>query len=190
VTRENTKARALDEARALMQTYGFAGFTFQQVAKELGIKQPSLYAHFKSKEHLGQMLIKEYIEGRSQWMSVVRVFEPKDKINAFFESLCEFCADGRKLCPLSSLISDYNSLPKSLKRSLDQVFELERNWLNELIAEGQGKKAFRKDKSSMALADHVMFAILGGQLAARVSGDPEKIRRVKEQVLEGLMVQK
>ena len=49
---EGTKARALREAQGLLQTFGFNGFSFQHIADLLGIKKPSLYDHFKSKEDI------------------------------------------------------------------------------------------------------------------------------------------
>jgi TetR/AcrR family transcriptional regulator, transcriptional repressor for nem operon len=82
---EGTKIRALREAKNLLQTLGFNGFSFQQIADRIGIKKPSLYDHFKSKEELGISLIEEYHESFVKWIETISVFEPRDKVGALFE---------------------------------------------------------------------------------------------------------
>ena len=49
---EATAERILDEAEALFAERGFAGATLRDVATRVGIRNPSLYNHFPSKECL------------------------------------------------------------------------------------------------------------------------------------------
>lgn len=49
---ERTAERILDEAEALFAERGFAGATMRDVAEAVGIRTPSLYNHFESKEEL------------------------------------------------------------------------------------------------------------------------------------------
>ena len=48
----NTRERILDSARRLLQTRSYAGFSFQDVADEVGIRKASIYSHFASKDEL------------------------------------------------------------------------------------------------------------------------------------------
>lgn len=183
--KESTKLRALNETKALVQSYGYSGFTFQQVAERLQIRQPSLYQHFDSKEDLGLQVIENAIEKFKEWTEVTRVFDPKSKIIALFENFYQFSSN-HKICPLSSLISDQNSLSKTMQRSLQRLLDIQYSWLNEVIREGQKVRSFRKDKTSKALTNYVLSIAFGSQLLSRAMGDPSKIREMKDLILESI----
>ncbi len=183
-TAEGTKARALREAKGLLQTFGFNGFSFQHVADLLGIKKPSLYDHFESKEELGKSLIEEYHRSFSEWTETISIFGPREKVGALFELFYKYASSSGKLCSMSAMTADYNSLPKSMRKPLSKMFQFQHAWLKQVIEEGQKAKLFRKDQNSEELADLVLASGLGSQLVARVSGDPEKVKRIKDQALK------
>jgi len=183
---EGTKVRALREARGLLQTFGFNGFSFQHIADLLGIKKPSLYDHFKSKEELGLNLIESYQAMFKDWTETIEIFEAKEKVGAFFEVMFKFaCSDG-KICPMSSLVTDYHSLPKSMKKNVIKMFDFQKDWLKGVIEEGQKKKVFRKDSSSEDLAELVISIGWGCQLISRVMESPDNIKTAKIQALRAL----
>jgi len=49
---EITAERILDAAEALFAEHGYAGTTLRDVAERVGIRIPSLYNHFESKDAL------------------------------------------------------------------------------------------------------------------------------------------
>ena len=56
-----TKARILAEARRVFARRGYAEASLREIAEAVGIKTPSLYAHFPSKEALYQAVYAEVI---------------------------------------------------------------------------------------------------------------------------------
>jgi len=180
---ESTKVRALREAKGLLQSFGFNGFSFQHIADLVGIKKPSLYDHFESKEELGKVLIQDYHHNFTRWTEDCEALEPAAKVAALFELFLKFSKSSGKICPLSALIADYHSLPKSLKKPLTKMFLFQRQWLKNVIEEGQKKKVFRKDRDAKDLAELVMSIGLGSQLMARLTEKPEDIQRLKTQAL-------
>src|SRR5437764_5137295 len=56
----DTAARILDVAERLVQSRGFNGFSYADVAAELGITKASLHYHFPGKAELGEALIGRY----------------------------------------------------------------------------------------------------------------------------------
>src|ERR1700730_8911029 len=57
---DTTTTRILDVAERLVQTRGFNGFSYADIAGELGITKASLHYHFASKAELGEALIERY----------------------------------------------------------------------------------------------------------------------------------
>jgi len=55
----NTRQRILDEALALFSIKGFEGVSVKQIANAVGIKDSSLYKHFKSKQDIFDTLLEE-----------------------------------------------------------------------------------------------------------------------------------
>lgn len=182
----STQQRALAVGKALVQKYGFNGFSFQHVADALDIRKPSLFAHFESKEDLGCQILAVYKQDFQRWTQTIAVFEPRAKIGALFEVFFGFSESptrASKLCPLSALIADFHTLPKSMQKSLDGLFADQAQWLKQTIAEGQRHGGFRKDTPPADLAELIMAIGLGAQLVARVSKSPMKIKRLKAQAL-------
>src|SRR6476620_11178424 len=60
-TATHTAAKALDIAQQLAQTRGFNGFSYADIAAELGITKASLHYHFASKAELGRALLERYV---------------------------------------------------------------------------------------------------------------------------------
>ncbi len=60
--RTDTADRILDLAERLVQTRGFNGFSYADIASELGVTKASLHYHFPTKAELGRRLISRYGE--------------------------------------------------------------------------------------------------------------------------------
>ncbi|MDF2795086.1 MAG: transcriptional regulator, TetR family [Pseudomonas orientalis] len=55
-------------ARKMVQTRGYNGLSFRELAKEVGIKSASIHYHFPTKGDLGAALAKRYTEdGHRGW---------------------------------------------------------------------------------------------------------------------------
>jgi TetR/AcrR family transcriptional repressor of nem operon len=181
--RNDTKSRVLFAAQGLVQRYGYNGFSFQHVADLVGVKKPSLYDHYKSKEELGEALIEDYHEQFEIWIRATNVFGSRDKVMALFELFYEFSRDDRKFCPLTALVSDVNSLPAGMCTRLRKMHRLQKNWLQRVIESGKKTKEFKNRSSSAHLAELLMSLAYGAQLSARIAKDPRRIRKARDQAL-------
>ncbi len=57
--KEDTKQRILDEALRLFSQSGFDSVSVERIASAVGIKAPSLYKHFKSKQEIFDAIVAE-----------------------------------------------------------------------------------------------------------------------------------
>lgn len=60
--KKNTKQTILEEALNLFATHGYEAVTVADIAQAVGIKAPSLYKHYKSKQDIFDSIIKEMDE--------------------------------------------------------------------------------------------------------------------------------
>lgn len=183
----STREKALTEGRALMRRFGYTGFSFQHIADKLGIKKPSLFAHFDSKESLGrELILRDRIEFE-KWAETISAFDQMSQIGALFELHYRFACDSHKLCPLTSLAGEFNSLPKSMRKLVEEMATDQQRWLESIIRKGQKLKQIRRDLSPKDLAQSVIAMAYGAQALARVHQDPEQIRVAKQATLRYLV---
>ena len=56
----DTAQAILDAGERLVQTLGYNGFSYADIAAELGVTKASLHYHYASKAELGRVLIERY----------------------------------------------------------------------------------------------------------------------------------
>ena len=93
----DTKQRILDEALTLFSEKGYANVYVNDIAEKVGIKAPSLYKHYKSKQAIFDAIIDEMnhrFEEQAQSLSIngtdpskdAKVYEHMDE-----DHLVQFC---------------------------------------------------------------------------------------------------
>jgi len=58
----NNKEKIFNVSIDLFSQYGYDGVSIRQIAREVGIKESSIYNHYKSKESIMDSILKYYIE--------------------------------------------------------------------------------------------------------------------------------
>ncbi len=182
----NTKQRAIREGLNLLQKLGFHGFSFQHIADSLGIKKPSLYAHFESKEALGLDMLESFKNWFVQWTETLSEMAPDLKVAAFFDVIFKFSQKGSLYCPLASLNAEVFSLPAAMKKRMIAMQETQAGWVRRVIAEGQCQGIFRQDLDCGELAEFVISLGIGSQFLGRISGDADKVKMLKRHALSYL----
>ena len=89
--------RAWDLAR----THGIAGFTLRALAREVGIRQPSLYAHFESKHALWDAM---FADGNRQLLARLDALtlpdDPRAALKVFMRAFVAFALEDAARCDL------------------------------------------------------------------------------------------
>lgn len=85
-----TKKKIIDEALTLFSTRGFNAVTVEEIANAVGIKAPSLYKHFKSKQYIFNAIIEEMQSRYLQQMEKLHINGINPEIDsAVFDSISE-----------------------------------------------------------------------------------------------------
>jgi TetR/AcrR family transcriptional repressor of nem operon len=178
-----TKQKAIREAHLMLQKYGWSGFSFQDLAETLGIKKPSLYSHFESKEALGIDVVDAYRVSFSNWAETLSELAPDQRLSAFFDMFLKFSQKGALYCPLSSFAAELHSLPPAMKKKIKYAYDMQIAWLKTIMVDAQEQGLFRRDISADELVDYTISIGVGSLFTARITSDPDKIKSIKAKVL-------
>ena len=112
-----TAERILDIAEHLVQVRGFNGFSYADIASELGITTASLHYHFASKAELGSAVIARYAERFGEALAEIDrdVKDAHAKLEAYAALYAQVLRDER-MCLCGILAAEYQTLPESCAR--------------------------------------------------------------------------
>ena len=94
-----TKERILDAAQDLIQTRSFHGFSFQDIADRVGIRKPSLYHHFDSKDALALAVLERAADWVRTHLAKVDGEDPAAQLERYFEMFRDIHGKGERMCP-------------------------------------------------------------------------------------------
>jgi TetR/AcrR family transcriptional repressor of nem operon len=174
----------LDVAEQLAQTRGYNGFSYADIAVQLGVTKASLHYHFPSKADLGRALIERY---RAVFDSALNAIDqqasgPRDKLRQYV-GLYESVLSNERMCLCGMLAAEYATLPASMQRGLTSFFDANERWLTTVLEGGLRAAVFRFSDSANERARVLLGALEGAMLVARSYGDPRRFRAAAEHVL-------
>lgn len=164
----DTKTQAIKSAKAQLQLKGFNGFSFQDIADDLGIRKASLHYYFSSKEDLGLALISDYEDAFLQWTLSLGEVKALTKLERFFDMFQDMSSDKMKVCPTGVFCIDYNSLGTKMHKSLLQLHEGQTEWLEKTLRECIAEGSFKKSLKVSDVAAMILSMVQGSLQLARL----------------------
>lgn len=133
---KKTKDRIVDLALTFIQQKGFSSFSYDDIAKCLGITKAAIHYYFEGKEDLG-VAVCEKIE-KILWDFYEQTLEDI-KNNAgtpwgYIESMLGIIGRNEN-CPISSLQFDYDNLSEKFREKIKNISELQMNLFIKLAKE-------------------------------------------------------
>src|SRR3954470_19313814 len=118
-----TAARILDVAEGLVQTRGFNGFSYAEVAAQLRVTTASLHYHYRGKAELGTALITRYTTRFGEALDAIdREHEGAPaKLEAYSRLYGDVLRGGR-MCLCGMLAADYDTLPGAMRGAVVVFF--------------------------------------------------------------------
>ena len=172
----STKQRILQLATRRMQQRGFHGFTFQDIAKELGISHVAVHHHYKTKGALGAAALKAYTDGFADELAAITDAgrDPRTQLQAYAK-LFEAVVDGSdRVCLCSIMAAELVTLPDEVKPEVVRFYECNEAWLGKVIAAATGKRSSTQWVKQQASS---FLALLGGAtIGARAFADPGRLK--------------
>jgi TetR/AcrR family transcriptional repressor of nem operon len=166
----DTRARILELAERLLLERGFNAFSYQHIARELGIKPAAIHYHFASKDDLGTALVQRQLRRLRKWRDLPRVAElsPPEQFNALLATYDNHLAHDRRVCMFGALAADFRTLPPAMQAELRTFNRELTEWLAQVLAAGRATATLRFVGSPAAKATQLLVTLAGALQAARV----------------------
>jgi TetR/AcrR family transcriptional repressor of nem operon len=189
-TQVDTPTQILDVAERLVQERGFNGFSYADVAKELGVTKAALHYHFPGKAELGEALIERYARRFGEALAAVneRDIDPADKLRAYAQLYAEVFSDDR-MCLCGMLAADYATLPEPMRERVVRFFDDNEVWLAHVLEEGRSIGTLHFQGSARSVARTIVGGLEGAMLVARPYGDIKRFRSAATLLIDGLAVE-
>ena len=182
-----TATRILDVAERLVQTRGFNGFSYADIAGELQITKASLHYHYSGKAELGEAVIARYAERFAAALRTIddTIPDADAKLDAYVELYADVLR-GQRLCLCGILAAEYQTLPDPMRAAVIRFFDDNEAWLTAVLAQGTDDGTFVGDRPADA-AKMLLGGLEGAMLVARPYDDLERFQAAAGCLLAGLV---
>ncbi len=186
-----TRGELLDAAERLVRSRGFNGFSYRDLANEVGIKTASIHYHFPSKSDLGEALVERERDVFAQHLAQLDAEEkdPRRRLERFvrlFQASTIGC--GNRMCLGAMLAVEQDTLPASMRQAVQELFTQNEAWLAKLLEEGRKLRQF-SFKGPAEVAARALFSSLeGALLTARTFQDIRRFEAATRWILQTISV--
>ena len=177
----------LDVAERLAQTRGYNGFSYADIAAKLGVTKAGLHYHFPSKEALGRALIERYEADFGAALDSINqaAADPREKLRQY-AGLYDSVVRNDRMCLCGMLAAEYATLPARMQAELRRFFDMNEQWLANVLQDGHLAGMFTYRESANERARIILGALEGAMLIARSYGDPRRFQAAAERMLADL----
>src|ERR1700722_12475307 len=151
------KTAIMDAAERRMQAGGFGGFSFREIASDVGVKSSSVHYHFPTKEDLAAAVVRRWAENTSKTIDKELEKNP-DPVRAWTRAFRGTAMSKGRVCPCTVLGAASRDLPREVAREVKGFFKM---CLDKLVAEGL----------SPGNAAKLLSTITGALVVANALGD-------------------
>ena len=163
------KAAIMDAAERRIQQGGFGGFSFREIAADVGIKSSSVHYHFPTKDDLAAAVIRRWAEYTSELIDKELEKDP-DPIRVWTKAFRGTAFSEARMCPCTVLGAGSQDLPEQVAKEVKGFFKM---CQEKLVAEGL----------SPSQAAEVLSTITGALVVANALGDTAEYDRATRNLL-------
>jgi len=182
-----TRLALLDAAQEMAQKVGYNAFSFNDLARRLGIKPASVHYHFPTKGDLGRAMMARY---RLSFLGRLHEIETGTKRARArlkrFVGLFQSALATDRLCLCGTLATEYATLPAAVKREVRRFFDDSEAWLARVLEEGRRAGQLSFDGTAPGAARTLFAAFEGAMISARTFGEPARLEEAGRWLVAGV----
>ncbi len=174
--------RVLDVAERLVQQRGFNGFSYADIAAELGVTKPSLHYHFATKADLGAAVVTRYTARFDLALDGLADRPPREQLTGY-AALYRAVLEQDRMCLCGMLAADFATLPAPMQAAVLGFFAHSEAWLQHVLLAGRADGTLRWHGTPLDAARMVIDCLEGALLVARPYGDLSRFDRAAESLI-------
>lgn len=159
----------MDAAERRMRSGGFNGFSFREIADDVGVKSSSVHYHFPTKEKLAAAVVRRYTDRLGERINagLADGTDPYEVLSSAFRNTV-YSAD--RMCPITVLGAGSLDLPGEVSAEVRRFFKM---CVDKLIGGGLSQDA----------ATELLATITGAMVVATALGDFTAYDRATHELL-------
>ncbi len=178
---ELTRERIVRRTAPLFNQQGYFGASLADIMRATGLEKGGIYNHFGSKEALALEAFDYAVETVEQHFqrAIDAADHAVDKLLAVIEVFSRFAVDPPIPggCPVMNTAVESDDAQPALRARAQQAFSRWHSSLRRIAVEGIQRHQVRPDADPDTLATVLLSALEGAGVLARLSGDPDHLRR-------------
>ena len=180
----NRKSQIIELTLKNIQETGFTSFSYDHLAKELGVTKASIHYHFEKKEDLGVAVCERIQKGLGDVYIVTKesAIAAEEKPFAFILQRIKFL-EQNGVCPISALQADYQELSQAMQEKIQQLSQMEVDVLVDLLQDAKQHGSLKSTEDLEALAILLISSTKGALQYKRVLGE-DFFHKMLEQLKE------
>ncbi len=165
----STRTELLTCAENVARRRGFDGFSYADLANEVGIRKASIHYHFPAKADLAVALIKRYSSTFSDALAVIDETSDiaSDRLAAYVQIYRRALGGGAKLCLCVAFSISRDSLSDDALDELDSFHSISINWLQQTFEQATNDNSVSNLGDPEDEATALLALVEGAQLVAR-----------------------
>jgi TetR/AcrR family transcriptional repressor of nem operon len=159
----------MDAAERRMRSGGFNGFSFREIADEVGVKSSSVHYHFPTKQRLAAAVVRRYTDrlGEKIDAQLAAGADPYEVLSTAFRGTVY---SANRMCPITVLGAGSLDLPQEVSSEVQRFFKM---CLDKLIGGGLSRDA----------ATELLATITGAMVVATALDDFTAYDRATNELL-------
>ncbi len=171
---KDTKTALLDSAERAARTRGFDGFSYADLAQEVGIRKASIHHHFPTKAALSAAIMKRYTQAFAKACQSIdaECATGGPRLAALINRYRAALEGGQSLCLCVSFSTSRNSLPAEVIREIVGFRQMMLAWITATYHLGGSDRSIAMVHDPAQEAAATLAMLEGAQLRARAEEDP------------------
>ena len=183
----STPNRIIAAAEQRMRKSGFHGFSFREIAADVGIKSASVHHHFPTKDDLGAAVARAYTE-----KTITALGDPNDPSSEPTALMARFVdlfrsdlVTDRMMCLCGVLAGEASSLAPRVNAEVRAFFDHNQQWL-ETVLHRAAPGAKQQEEADKALL--VVATLEGALLIGHCHDNPDSFERTVNALADTLAI--
>lgn len=182
----DTVQKIIEAAELRMRAGGMHGFSFRDIAADVGVKSASVHHHFPTKEDLAIEVVRQYTDREMDALG-----DPDDPTSKPEKLLARYIGifrtalvDEEQMCLCGLLASESSSVPERVRLEVRKFFERNAEWTERVIARLDPSLRPAEVKSKALI---LTVTLEGALLGSHCHGDVAMFEKVVKQLKTSLI---